>query len=504
MNLEHAVALQPLDLRTTNNIRQLVDAMSRCSFGARMFSESIKKIDMWIQEFRATHEQSSGVVIIHDSQMNSSMLTYLEKAFASRGLCRVMMSREFIHTPGHCRNVKLIIAGAYDPSHEELLASKQAIFVNEYGMVPKGHISDGCFRDMVVVDPAFFFPVLERYVCASEDTLSEVIDYAAQLANHYNLGQYGLSHSLQSARNTLYDMIVDPECMVFMTASGAMTIAQMGLLFCDMIEERMIQSLTTTGAMIAHGLAENIGLKHYKHDPSMSDDELAEALINRVTDTWEPESNLNHVEDILRRVLASIKDRTVLTPSVLYKYVGAYLIKHHPNWRGIVSSAYKHRVPIFNPAFVDSEVGNDLFVHNERRKRGMDINGNNTGRVRPKLIMDLERDTWKRLSLKMKSKQLGIFSIGGGVPRNNDQNDAPLIEILNGRVGLELPVPTFNYGVRIAPDPMYYGHLSGCTYSEGKSWRKMDPHGQFAEVQADATIVWPFILRSIMEKLRLT
>lgn len=93
----------------------------------------------------------------------------------------------------------------------------------------------------------------------------------------------------------------------------------------------------------------------------------------------------------------------------------------------------------------------------------------------------------------------GIFSIGGGVPRNNVQNVAPLIEIINERMGYELyPARRFSYGVRICPDQMYYGHLSGCTYSENESWRKSDPKGIYAEIQADATQVWPFLAKYLM------
>jgi deoxyhypusine synthase len=97
----------------------------------------------------------------------------------------------------------------------------------------------------------------------------------------------------------------------------------------------------------------------------------------------------------------------------------------------------------------------------------------------------------------------GIFSIGGGVPRNNTQNVAPLIEIANERLGLEMPTRMFSYGVRISPDAMHYGHLSGCTYSENGSWRKMDlENGRFAEIRADATQVWPFIVRYVMDRMK--
>lgn len=34
---------------------------------------------------------------------------------------------------------------------------------------------------------------------------------------------------------------------------------------------------------------------------------------------------------------------------------------------------------------------------------------------------------------------------------------------------------------------------------KGGSWRKMDLNGSFAEVHADATIAWPFILKYVLE-----
>jgi deoxyhypusine synthase len=113
--------------------------------------------------------------------------------------------------------------------------------------------------------------------------------------------------------------------------------------------------------------------------------------------------------------------------------------------------------------------------------------------------MNLERDTALLLDLAKNSKRIGIFSIGGGVPRNNTQNVAPLIEIINNRLKADIPERKFFYGCRIDPTPLWYGNLSGCTYSEGGSWRKMDFNGKFAEVHADATIVWPFIQKFAMK-----
>lgn len=65
---------------------------------------------------------------------------------------------------------------------------------------------------------------------------------------------------------------------------------------------------------------------------------------------------------------------------------------------------------------------------------------------------------------------------------------------------MKFPPRKFSYGCRIAPDKLWYGHLSGCTYHENMSWRKMDPRGHFAEIHGDATMTLPFLVRYLMDR----
>ncbi|MBI3573284.1 MAG: deoxyhypusine synthase family protein, partial [Candidatus Kerfeldbacteria bacterium] len=305
--------------------------------------------------------------------------------------------------------------------------------------------------------------------------------------------QGGLAQEVAHGYRTLKGMVDDPDCTVFMTMSGAMTIAKMGLVTCEMIDRGMAQYVASTGALIAHGLVESVGLKHFKHDPRFNDEQLGEEKLNRVTDTLEPEENLNEVATVIGQVLDTISGDEPISPSIFNRMIGQHLHEHYPGQRGILKSAFERKVPVCIPAFVDSEVGNDVFTHNKARERD----------GRRKIIMDMEFDSQVLMDLFVNAKRRGIFSIGGGVPRNNTQNVAPLIEIMNARLGTNVPEATFDTGCRICPDPMWYGHLSGCTYSENASWRKMDPQailqGKFAEVHGDATMIWPFIIRAIMD-----
>ena len=97
-----------------------------------------------------------------------------------------------------------------------------------------------------------------------------------------------------------------------------------------------------------------------------------------------------------------------------------------------------------------------------------------------------------------------IFTIGGGVPRNWAQQVGPYVDIRNLRLGREDPKVSYHYGIRICPEPVHWGGLSGCTYSEGVSWGKMVPPsegGSFAEVHSDATLVWPILVKALMERV---
>ena len=48
--------------------------------------------------------------------------------------------------------------------------------------------------------------------------------------------------------------------------------------------------------------------------------------------------------------------------------IGEYLAKHAKGQRGILKSAYEKGVPVFVPAFTDSELGLDVALYNRMRE----------------------------------------------------------------------------------------------------------------------------------------
>lgn len=303
------------------------------------------------------------------------------------------------------------------------------------------------------------------------------------------------ARSIGEATDVLETMIRDPDCFKVLTLSGAMTPAKMGLIVCDMIDMGMTNAVVSTGAIMAHGMVESTGRAHFKSDESLSDVQLYKKGYNRIFDTVELESSLDDMEVIFRQVMEKAGRNATLGSYELNWLIGEHLASStEPDQRGILKSAFLKKVPVYVPAFTDSELGLDFGTYMRR----MRLTGDDFARY--DAFADLEDFTDRVLN----SKKLGILTIGGGVPRNWAQQVGPYLDIIQKRLGVGGGFKRFDYAVRICPEPVHWGGLSGCTYSEGVSWGKIRPRsegGRYAEVMVDATVAWPIMMKAIMERL---
>jgi len=296
------------------------------------------------------------------------------------------------------------------------------------------------------------------------------------------------------AADVLEAMARDKECFVVMTLAGAMTVAKQGLVIAELINRGIVNAIVSTGALMAHGLVEATGRSHFRYDPDVPDTELYEQGYNRVYDTLEPEQNLDDVEEVLSQILDSWDHNEVMCSYKLNHAIGQHLAKHAKDQRGILKSAYEKGVPVFVPAFTDSELGLDVALANRLRE--------STGRH--KMRFDPFEDLEHFAVTLLRQSRLGIFTIGGGVPRNWSQQFGPFVELRHRRLGENIPLKRYHYGVRICPEPVYWGGLSGSPYSEAISWGKFVPPaegGRFGEVFLDATVGLPLIVAAVLERL---
>jgi deoxyhypusine synthase len=306
------------------------------------------------------------------------------------------------------------------------------------------------------------------------------------------------------AAEVLAAMFSDTSCRRVLTITGAMTVGKMTLLIVELMERGLVDAIITTGALQAHGMIEGLGLKHYKLDAKaprelQDDTYLAKVGFNRVTDTIELEKNFYAAESVVDEALRAIyepvpEERRPVTVggADIMRSLGRVLERRFPGNRSILSTAVRRGVPVLVPAWTDSE----LFLETEITNYHAELEGR---RRRIQVASYLDWREYQNL-MAFHDGKLGILTIGGGVPRNWAQQLGPQLDRLQKEFG-RWPVKRFAYGVRICPDPAHLGHLSGCTYAEGKSWYKFLPDAKTAEVLADATIVWPLLMLGVFQRL---
>ncbi len=294
----------------------------------------------------------------------------------------------------------------------------------------------------------------------------------------------------------------DRECTRVVTVSGAMTVGKMGRVLCEMIDAGLAQILVCTGAVMAHGLSEAIGCTHYKHDPRLGDKQLYDWGYNRVYDTLEMEANFWQAQELVSEVLSGWDWSRPACSWQINRELGRKLVEKG-QMPSILGCAFRRDVPVYVPAMTDSELGLDVatFCLGQGYRPGDEADLEAFFSRVPSFNPFLDLCDYARRI--QRAGRLGIFTVGGGVPRNWAQQAGPFSDIINMRLGTKLPVPRFRYGVRICPEPVHWGGLSGCTYTEGVSWGKflsVEEGGRFAEVHCDATIAWPLLVKAVLEE----
>ena len=480
--IRNLVPLKPLDIEKCPTVAQTVEQMEHCSIGAQTIGEVAGTLTELAQMARKP-------VLVYDGSHKTPLGKLL------RRMAREKQWFSDILRPDQYASKKIFAGGTivavdlFSRRHEEMLFNKpdRAIFINTSSQFRPGQVTDRSSRDFIHCHPEYAMPII--YATLEERLEGKTWSHERFMRELAKFG--GVASQVSKGFEVLSRMATDPDYTVIGTFSGIMTVAKMGGIISHMIDQGWLQVIVATGALIAHGFVEDAGLVHYKVDPRISDKEYAKLRLNRITWALEPETNLDHVEEIFSRILDhDLGNGGVVSASHLNHLIGRYLAKHYPGGHSILRSAYNKNVQVFIPA-PDSELDNDRFINNMRRK----IQGRAT------VDVNNEIDTHKLVEIAIRAEKLGIYTIGAGVPRNWPQNIAPLVEITNEKLGIRWPTVMYHSGCRIAPDLPVFGHLGGCTYTEMVTWRKACPRGHFAEILADATMVLPFHVAALQERI---
>lgn len=284
----------------------------------------------------------------------------------------------------------------------------------------------------------------------------------------------------------IYDrMLRDKECGVILCLAGSLISAGLKKVFVDMIRNNMVDAVVSTGAnIIDQDFFEALGFRHYIADDEFKsgtrDGELRDLMIDRIYDTFIDEEELRVCDEVTQKIFDEVEPGAYSSRELLREF-GAYLEKNGgpKTADSIIYEAYKRDVPIFVPAFSDCSAGFGIVAHQHAR----------IGAGRPHVSFDSAKDFYELTQLKLKSKDTGLFMVGGGVPKNFAQDIVVAAEILNENAD----APMHKYAVQITVADVRDGALSSSTLKEASSWGKVDTVFE-QMVFSEATLAVPLIV----------
>jgi deoxyhypusine synthase len=290
-----------------------------------------------------------------------------------------------------------------------------------------------------------------------------------------NSGSFGAGR-VSDACDIYERMVRDEECTVFLALAGAVVPAGMRSLVADLIRERLIDVVVSTGANMVHDAIEALGGHHYKGHWLVDDYVLYKYHIYRIYDVFLPEEDFVELDYKLAKmydeIAAENKGKSLSSKDFAWE-LGKRL--NDPN--SILRAAYEAKAPLFLPAVRDSEFGFIHWLHASREN------------CPNQLVVDAFKDVSEIANICKLSPKNGMVVIGGGVPRNTVQSAA-----LASKKGMD-------YAVIITMDRPEPGGLSGSTLTETVSWGKVKSAADKVMVISDAMIVFPIIAASVLERL---
>ncbi len=289
-----------------------------------------------------------------------------------------------------------------------------------------------------------------------------------------------VSRETANAANIFNEMLKDKECTIFLTLAGSTSAAGCMHIYRDMVKYNMVDAIVATGASIIDmDFFEALGFKHYQGSQFQNDTELRENYIDRIYDTYIDEDDLQKCDKTICEIANNLEPRSYTSREFIDE-IGKYLKSNSKKKESLIEVAYDNNVPIFCPAFTDSSAGFGLVMHQEKNPN-------------KHVTIDSIREFRELTEIKIRSKESGLFMIGGGVPKNFIQDTVICAELLGKEVDMH------KYAVQITVADTRDGACSSSTLKEASSWGKVDISKE-QMVFAEATSVLPLITSDAYHK----
>jgi len=277
----------------------------------------------------------------------------------------------------------------------------------------------------------------------------------------------------------LTSMLLDNDMKVFMSVAGPLVPGGLRNIIANMIKNKEIDVLITSGANITHDLLESFGGSHYR-EYGFDDEKLNETGMGRIGDIYTKSEDFEVFEEEIIGIFEKIAKEISLKPAegdcghniisikdLLYE-IGLLIEDEN----SILKLAAENYVPIFAPGIIDSMLGLQLWMFTQENN----------------LILDAIDDMHDLSDIVFESTKVGAILLGGGLPKHY----VLASNLLKGGV---------DAAIQITMDRDETGSLSGAPLEEAKSWSKAKCGSNLVTVIGDVTIIFPLIYAVALDKI---
>ena len=272
--------------------------------------------------------------------------------------------------------------------------------------------------------------------------------------------------------------MLQENAVVMMGLGGALVPAGMRRLVAYLIKNRCIDVLVATGANIFHDLHETLGRYHYAGDPKVNDAELLEEKVDRIYDTYASEEEFREANEWIGGFAAQLDNTHPYSTREFLHLLGRELSEIATE-DGILTSAFKSRVPVFCPAITDSAFGVAIGLSRIEKKNQFQF--------------DVIQDVVEMAQIVSKSRSTGVVYFGGGTAKTFIQQSETAAALLHNTVR------GHKYAVQVVTETPEYGGYSGADFDQAQAFGRLAKSARAVTVRCDATIAMPLLVTSLSQ-----
>ena len=280
----------------------------------------------------------------------------------------------------------------------------------------------------------------------------------------------------------VWQRMLGDDLLIFLGVAGALSAGGLRMVIAHLITRRYVDCVVSTGANLYHDLHETRGRRHFIGSPRTDDRKLQTHHIDRVYDTLVDEDEFIKNDIWIAKFVSTLESRQYSSREFLYR-LGEKLWDE-TGQDGILTAAFRSKVPIFCPAISDSSIGMGLSqARMEDATKGH---------------LDVIGDIAESANLVIRRPRTASIVLGGGTPKNFINQASVQADFYHPGIS------GHRYALQIVTDVPHFGGASGSTLDEAKSWGKLAADADYVTVHADATVALPLLVSGLASSARST